>query len=72
MIDVIWAYLSGLLPHILPWVGWVLGSVLVLLWAYVKATINKEDDAKFEALLQKPIIGPVLSWLFHHAPIQNK
>lgn len=50
----------------------ILGALVIVGFTIVKLSPTKEDDAKVDALLAKPIIGPLLSALIKFSPIQRK
>lgn len=49
-----------------------LGSLVIIGQAVVALTPSKSDDAAWEALKAKPIIGPILAALSSFAVIQKK
>lgn len=58
-----------------PWVLLVasaLGALVVVGAAVVALTPSKSDDEKYAALMEKPIIGPILKALASFSPIQKK
>lgn len=49
-----------------------LGALVIIGMAVVALTPSKDDDAKLEALMAKPVIGPILKALMAFSPIAKK
>lgn len=59
-------------PSVIHFVVMALGSLVVIGSSVVALTPNKDDDAKLDALLAKPIIGPLLKALIKFSPFVKK
>lgn len=59
-------------PVVLQWALMALGSLVIIGYAYVKATPTKDDDKFLQNLETKPIVGMVLKLLVSFSPIQRK
>lgn len=59
----------------LPWLSYVLmglGSLVLLGYAYVKATPTQDDDAWYAKVEAMAVVGPLMKALVSFSPLQRK
>ena len=59
-------------PEVLQWILMALGALVVIGYAYVKATPTKDDDKWLQNLESKAIIGMILKFLVSFSPVARK